>query len=42
MSNIAVPELNVVHKFVNNVRRNISDKFFNFYEIIHYVADDEF
>ena len=42
MSNIAVPEFDVVCNFVNNVRRNISDKFFNFCEIIHYVADDEF
>ena len=42
MSKIVVPELDVCHKFVNNVRRNISDKFFNFYEITHWVGDEEF
>ena len=39
---IAVPEFGICHQFVNQMRRNISSKFFDFYSLAHHVSDEEF
>ena len=41
MSKIVVSEFDVCHKFRDNVRRNISNNFLNFYEITQWVGDEE-
>ena len=42
MSRIIVPEFDICHKFVNDIRRSINSKYFDFYSLTHYVSDCEF
>lgn len=42
MSEIIFPEFGICHQFVNEIRRNISNKFFDFYSLTHNVADEVF
>ena len=42
MSKIIVPEFDICHKFVNDIRRSINSKYFDFSSLTHYVSDCEF
>ena len=42
MSKIIAPALDICHKFVNDIRRSINSKYFDFYSLTHYVSNCEF
>ena len=42
MSKIILPEFDICHKFVNDTRKSINSKYFDFYSLVHYVSDCEF
>ena len=39
---IVVPEFGICQQFVNQIIRNTSSKFFDFYSLTHHVSDKEF
>ena len=39
---IVVPEFGICHQFLNQIRRNISGIFFDFYSLTYHVSDEEF
>ena len=42
MSKLILPEFDIYHKFVNDTRRSINSKYFDFYSLTNYVSDYEF
>ena len=42
MSKIILSEFDICHKFVNDTRRSINSKYFDFYSLTHYVSDCKF
>ena len=39
---IVVPEFDICRQFVNQMKRNISSKFFDFYSLTNHVSDEKF
>ena len=42
MSKTILSKFDICHKFVNDARRSINSKYFDFHSLTHYVSDCEF